>query len=299
MDPKKAAEKTYSWKSYEIFSSMFLENHHNTILYHVLHQIIAFLLFPFNCSCKTSCHCEEWREEVLLTLNVELYNKAKEAKADKDFIYDIRFLLRIPEDSYFRENCGKAYPLWLVKQDFEKFDKENYFRGIENFVWELLRFDGINKEGPFKKAYRVTKEKLIAKSLELKTNIIKFQKKDYLSEKESFEKHFNTYKSVCHFVAAYEFMKRERQQGWQFFLNQPDQIRRFLNIAFWFRSKLLSLKAPDAKEALLFSEDDLVPLSSWVQGDENDVPSEPYGNNVYKIGSGFLDAAKKESILQA
>ncbi|OJW52789.1 MAG: hypothetical protein BGO67_10420 [Alphaproteobacteria bacterium 41-28] len=275
----------YSWKSYDIFSSMFLAEYHDTVLYDVLHQIVAFLLFPINCSCKTLCQCDDFRERVILTLNVTLYINDEKAKKSPAFLNNIRFLLRIPEPKHFRENFHKAYPLWLIKEDFRIRDKDNYFKGIESFVWKLLRSDNTDETLPFRKSSAIAKEEkneTVLLRRPLKTNVIKFQKKDDSTSGKISEKRFDTYKSICHFIAAYEFMKREKGQEWQFSLNQPDQVQRFLDIAYWFRKSLLSLKTGGDKENILFSEEDLVPLPAWVQDNEIDIPIEPFDNKVHE-----------------
>jgi len=279
--------------SYEkIFSSSFLAQHHDIILYDVSHQIMAFLLFPTNCSSKTPYRCDELREKVILSLNVELFNKAEKEVKDLESIYARRCILRIPEDRFFPRLYVESYPLWIIKEDFMKRDKENYFRSIERFVWELLRFDKTKEAFSSKKSHVITEEEPSEMSLgkrPLKTNVIEFQKKDCLTGEKTFEQHFNTYKSVCHFIAAYEFMKREKQQGWQFSLNQPNQIQRFLNISQWFRKNLLSLKTSEVNEKIFFSEEDLVSLPPRVQGDESDIPVDPSDGEIHEISSSFLE----------
>jgi len=280
--------------SYEkIFSSSFLAQHRDIILYDVLHQIIAFLLFPTNGSGNIRYRYEELREKVILSLNVELYNRAEKEEKDQERLYTIRYILKIPEDKFFPKLSIESYPVWIIKEDFQKIDEGNYFRNIEKFVWALLRSDKTKEAYSSKKSYAITEKEKgamnLGKSL-LKTNVIKFQRKDRLTHERTFEKHFETYKPFCHFIAAYECIKREKQQGWQFFLNQPNQIQRFLNISHWFRKNLLSLKTPGINEKVLFSEEDLVSLPLWAQGDEIDIPAEPFDNEIHEIDSSFLES---------
>jgi hypothetical protein len=277
----------------KIFSSSFLSQHHDIILYNTLHQIIAFLLFPTNGPSNIRYRYEELREKVILSLNVELFNRAEKEEKDQERLYTIRCILRIPEDIFFPRLSIESYPLWIIKEDFQKIDEGNYFRNIEKFVWALLRSDKTKEAYLSKKSHVITEkekgEMSLGKSL-LKTNVIKFQRKDRLTHERTFEKHFETYKPFCHFIAAYECMRREKQQGWQFSLNQPNQIQRFLNISHWFRKNLLSLKTPGVNEKVLFSEEDLVSLPTWVQGDEVDIPIEPGDNEIHEIGSSFLES---------
>jgi len=256
---------------------------------------MAFLLFPFKCSCKTPCRCVGFRESAIISLNTKLFNKAEKENKDADFLRDIRFLLRIPEDHFYITLCVEGYPLWMIKKDFKKIDEENYFRNIERFVWTLLRFDKTHEALPFRESDTIMKEEPRDVNFEkktLKTNVIQFQKRGYLTDEKTFLEHFDTYKSVCHFIAAYEFMKRKKQQGWQFSLNKPNQIQRFLNISHWFRKKLLSLNISSNKVNISFSEEDLVSLPSWIQGNEIDIPVEPFDNKIHEMGLSFLSLAQ-------
>lgn len=275
----------------KIFSSSFLEKHHNIILYDVLHQSLAFLLFPTNGLSTIGYRYEELREKVILSLNVALYNKIEDEKIkkeEKNYEYSyIRGLLKIPDDRAFPALSLEAYPLWLIKEDFQKIDAENYFRSIERFVWALLRSDDTREAYASKKSHAIPeKEEGVSdqgQSL-LKANVIKFQRKDLSTPQKTFEDYFKIYKPFCHLVAAYECIKRETQQEWQFSLSQPQQIQRFLNIAYWFRKSLLSLKTSTIPEEKLFLEKDLLSLPLWAQSDEVEIP-EPLGSTIHEMPS--------------
>ena len=45
------------------------------VLYDVFHNIKAHLLYPLNCGCGEDCLCEATRAKIVLSLNVDLYNK--------------------------------------------------------------------------------------------------------------------------------------------------------------------------------------------------------------------------------
>lgn len=73
-----------------------------------------------------------------------------------------------------------------------------------------------------------------------------------------------------------------------FTLSQPNQIRRFLNISYWFQTRLLSFKAASHKVKIVFSEDHFVSLPPWIQGSEIDIPIEIFDDKFYKTYSNYL-----------
>jgi hypothetical protein len=81
-EKQKKAKQIIVWNSHEDFSPQFLDKHRDLMLYDTWHRIKAFLLFPLNCMCRDRCQCDGLREKVVLSLNMSLYNKAKEALED-------------------------------------------------------------------------------------------------------------------------------------------------------------------------------------------------------------------------
>src|ERR1700722_7131269 len=190
------------WNQHKDFSSAFLEKHHAYVLCDIFHQIKAFLLFPPNCSCAPFCSCEELRENAALSLNTALFNQVLENEDDPDTLYPIRLLLRIPEDSFFREHYEEAYPLWLIMEELQKREAENHFKIVDQLMWTLLRLAQTYEE-----MYRVPRvslnegvEKILGK-LPLKAKAAELQKDDRLCGAKGYSLYFNKYKSVCHFIS--------------------------------------------------------------------------------------------------
>lgn len=210
------------YNTYEkFFSPTFIAKYHDTVLHDLFHQILAFLLFPINCSCRTACLCRELRESVVICMNTRLYNKAKKEKRDANFLHNIRLLLRIPEYNILTKYYLEEYFLRMIKQEFKQIDEENYFRNIEQFVWTLIHFNKPLESLPVRELGTTAKEESTKMNLakkHLKTNAIELQKKSSPPDQKNFWEHFKKYKSICHFIAAYEFMKREKKPGWHFSL---------------------------------------------------------------------------------
>jgi len=269
------------WIAYKDFSSSFLEEHHEYVLCDVLHQIMAFLLFPLNCSCKPICLCEEEREEVVLSLNIERFNQAEDQ--GEDDLDTIRLLLRIPDDRVLRRTRGKAYPLWLIQEELKKREEENHFKIVDRLMWVLLR-----QGATYQELYKVRKGSLneavemILGKTPLKTKVIELQNPDYLCGEKGYVAYFSKYKSVAHFISALELMRREESQGKKFTLSKikPDQIERFLILAHWLRVKFLELETPNSKEKNLFSEEAIIPLPVWVNSNEIHIPIESYKDKI-------------------
>lgn len=280
--------KMTSWHKYQDFSS-FLEKHHDLVLYDVLHHIKAFILFPLNCSCKPSCFCDEQREKVVLTLNTDLYNQALQNKEDPELLYAMKVLWRIPDDRYFRERQGKAYPLWLIEQELERREDKYHFKMVSRIVWALLRLGKTYEVSIFGERQASMKEAIekILGPIPLKSKVMRLKPNDYLGGEKAHEARFNEYKSVCHFIAAFEHIKKEKkfqdQEASLFLLETPEHIEEFLSLSHWFRKELLSLETRNVKEKLFFSDNDLLPLPSWVNSDKVSLQIEPYQEKLKEI----------------
>ena len=273
------------WDRHKDFSSSFLAEHHNYVLQDVFHHIKAFLLYPLNCSCGSLCQCEASRAKIVLSLNADLYNQAEERQENRDSLYAMRALLKIPDDNFFRKHYGKAYPLWLIQEEFQK--KEAYhFRVVERLVWALLRLARTYEVSIIGQPRASIKEAvdLILRKTPLKTKARKREKEHYLCGEKAYGMQLNAHKSVCHFIVAFKFL--EGNDPYFSLANSEatlQQIQSFLSLSHWIRKKLLSFETPNIKEKSLFSEEGLLPLPAWVNSDDVHIPLEPFAVKLEEI----------------
>ncbi|EKE09415.1 MAG: hypothetical protein ACD_16C00183G0002 [uncultured bacterium] len=274
------------WNQYKNFSSEYLDKHHDLVLYDVFHHIKALLLFPPNCACKDFCQCNDIRARVVLSLNTDLYNKAHKEKEDLDLLHAMKSLLRIPNDHCFREYQADAYPLWLVEQELKKRDAENHFKIVDRLVWALLRL-GKSYEVFFGSPEASLNEAIdmILGNNPLKTKVIDLQNADYLCGEKGYAACFKKYKAVCHFIVAFEYIKKKAgQENISFFsLSVPDEIEHFLSLSHWFQKTLSVLETQNVKENIFFPRGTLLPLPNWVTSDEVDILLEPYQDIIQRI----------------
>jgi hypothetical protein len=258
------------WEQYENCSSEFLNRHHHLVLHATWHRIQAFLLHPAWC-CETSCHICGLREQIILSLNVDLYNGIEEQGESSDLLPHIAYLLKIPADSVFRKQHSKLYSLWNIRRDFERLETENHFRIVNRLVWGLLCLAKTYKVSPYGEFIASINETIpmIVGHNPLKAKHKTLQKADYLCGEKGYEKYFKKYRAVCHFIAALEFMKRRDSL---FSLKNPDHIAMFLRISHWFREVILSLGTPNIREKSHFLSNPLLALPSWVDSNEVDIP---------------------------
>jgi hypothetical protein len=267
------------WNNPTGFSSEFLANHHPILLQETFNRIKAFLLYPPTCACTSLCHCQEKREQVILSLNTDLYNSIEETREHLD-LYALRLFLKIPEDSVFRKCHGDAYPLWLIHEGFMKKHKAQHFKSVDQLVWTLLKLGHANSSPIFglQTSLRRAIEELLG-PLPLKKKREESLKTEQICGEKAYIGRFHTYKSVCHFIIAYRILKEELgHETWTedfFFLQKPEHIERFLQISYALREDFLSLRTNNAKEKFLFSEDLLLPLPSWINDESIEALSNP------------------------
>ena len=270
------------WKSYSDFSPTFLQKFHDVVLQDTFHKIQTFILFPLNCRCKGHCLCEDQRNQITLSLNVDFLNQAEASGKSPAFCSAIKSLMEVPNEIYFRAHWNEAYPLWLIQKEFEKREEGNHFKIIDRLVWTLLRLGQTYKESPLSERQASLTEaiELIVGDTPLKTE----QSKDYICGERAYGKYLKHYKSVCHFIAAFEVLRQEGQCGnHPFSLNNSLQIERFLQLSDWFRGQLLSLKTLNIKNKSLFSEDFLLPLPRWVNAKGSELSIDPLVERVRDI----------------
>jgi len=284
-------------KTHNQFSAAFLEEHRAFILYDIFHQVQALLLYPPNCSCSGSCLCDQRREQIVLSLNVALYNRTQEERDDPKFLRLIACLLDIPEDPYFKKHHGDAYPLWLIKEEFQR--KESALKSTEQVIITLLRvaksYEAVIGEsrGSTTEALDV----LVGKN-PLKTKVKSLKKGEYICGEKTYRKHLNIYKSVSHFIAALGIMKEDIS----FFSDASfESVENFLKVAHAVRKQLISLRTDGIKENALFLEEDLVQLPSWIKSDDIDLELGPLQEQIDNLKNRALliDPKTRQSITLA
>jgi hypothetical protein len=195
----------------------------------------------------------------------------------------MRHLLRIPEDSFLNRHCTQLYPLWLIEENFQKQDQN--FKIVDRLVWTLLRLVESYAACGFGDPCTSLKEALdvVLGKLPLQSK----QKADYLCGEKEYRKQFNAYMPVCHFIAAYEFIKRENDQI-AVFPAPSDLVEKFFNVSHCLQTRLLPIKTPNVKEGSLFSKKALLPLPEYLKGGEIEIPIEPFNEKLQEIESAFL-----------
>lgn len=269
-----------TWNPYEMFSSEFLHKHYELVLRHILHHIQAFLLFPGDCSCKTSCLCHEWRSRVILSLSTEGYTAYGKLQEKPNTLHAMKLLWHIPEDHVFRESYSNAYPLWLIKKALKRREENGHFKMIDQLVWTFLRLGQTYKICIATREASLTEATgVIVGGMPIKAKGRPSKKADVLSGEKTYEKLFKRYTSVCHFIAALEFCKKE-DSAWNHLFESSypssEQIERFLSVAHWFRQNLLSLKRRNVKKNVFLKEEELCPLPHWFYPQDIDLPIEPF-----------------------
>jgi hypothetical protein len=228
------------WDRHKEFTSDFLTQHHDYVLFDLFHQVKAALLYPLNCSCQSGCECGKLREKIVLSLNVDAYNQAEARQEHPDRLYAIKMLFKIPDDTFFRKHCGEIYPMWLVQETLQKKEANNHFKIVERLVGVLLRLAQTYEISIFREPRASIKEavELILGKTPLKVKARKQEQEPYLCGEKGYSAQLNTYKTVCHFVAAFQLMGKGTSC---FSLTCPDKIREFLTLSHWFRKKLLAI----------------------------------------------------------
>jgi hypothetical protein len=270
------------WDKYQEFPSDFLSRYRDFVLYDVFHHIKAILLYPLNCGCRKDCVCEATRARVVLSLNVDLYNKARIRQENPDRLYAMKYFLKIPDDGFFREHYGECYPLWLIDEKFAEKSALNHFQIVGRLVWTLLRL-ARTYELSFYREHRASLTEavsIILGNAPLKGKKAKQGKTVYLCGEKGYTAHFNTYKSVCHLIAAFQHMEENNPC---FSLTDPQKIQEFFNLSHGIQQKLLSVKTPNIKEKSLFLNESFLPIPSWAYSDDIPISIIPFRHKLKEI----------------
>lgn len=279
------------WNNYRLLSEEFLRQHHDLVLYDAFHQVVAFLLHPLPCRCDAiPCQCDLLRKKISFSLNLDLFNFLQETHEDSEVLSGTRLLLKIPQESYFQKNYTQAYPSWLIEKNFK--EEEKNFKAVDQLTWALLRLCET-----YQLSYLRETRTSISESLEVifgKTPVKTKQRKnsqDSHGGEHFYKRQFKRYKSVCHFIAALEFMKKEKEdrEPVLFSRDQADQIETFLKVSEWFRQKLLLLQTPNTKKKDVFLPEETLPLPSWVLAHDIDIPIEPFAKKLEEINAPFVE----------
>ncbi len=283
------------WNEYPILSENFLKQHHDLVLYDVFHQVVAFLLHPPPCHCTDApCQCDLLQKKISFSLNLDLFNFLQETHEDSEFLSGARLLLNIPQESYFQKNYTQAYPSWLIEKNLN--EEEKNFKAVDQLTWALLRLCET-----YQLSYLRETRTSISESLEVifGNTPVKTNRHNKLQESHGgehfYKRQFKRYKSVCHFIAALQFMKKENREPILFSWNQSDRIERFLSLANWFKQKLLLLQTPNAKKKDVFLPEEILPLPSWVVPHEIDIPIEPFEKKLEEINVPFVEYLNSKS----
>ena len=206
-EPKK--EIRITWNPYEVYSSEFLQKHYELVLCHIFHHIKAFLLFPA-CSCAERCLCHEARQKIILSLNLERYNRLYPTIATSNSLHAIKGLWNLPDDRRFMELHQNAYPLCSIEKGLKSREERGDFEIINQLVWTFLRLGQTYKmcirakEASFSEAVD-----RIAGDMPVKAKAPHLKKLEPLRGEKTYDALFKRYKPVCHFIAALAFCKKE------------------------------------------------------------------------------------------
>ncbi|MBY0273033.1 MAG: hypothetical protein K2X02_06485 [Alphaproteobacteria bacterium] len=281
------------WNNYRLLSEDFLRQHHDLVLYDVFHQVVAFLLHPPPCRCDaTPCQCDLLRKKISFSLNLDLFNFLQEIHEDSEFLSGARLLLKVPQESYFQKNYTQAYPSWLTEKNFH--EEEKNFKAADQLTWALLRLCKT-----YQLSYLRETRTSISESLEVIFGNTPVKTKQRKSSQDAhggehfYKRQFKRYKSVCHLIAALQFMKKPKHKKYKelvlFSWDQADQIEHFLRLSAWFRQKLLLLQTPNTKKKDVFLPEEILPLPSWVVPHEIDIPMEPFAKKLEEINAPFVE----------
>jgi len=271
------------WDKHKEFPKSFLAQHRDLALYDIFHHIKALFLYPLNCDCEGSCKCKEIRAKIVFSLNVDLYNNARMNGTNSDYLHAMRYFYKIPDDAYFRESYGEGYPLWLIEERFREKRNQNHFKIVGYLIWTLLRLARTYELSPIDRlplASLTEALNIILGKTPLKSKAGTQQTETYLCGEKKYLFYLNTYKPICHFIAAYQYTEEENPC---FLFGDSVQIQSFLERSYWIRQKLLLIQTPNAKQKYLFAEDCLLPLPPWLKLDNISFPLEPFKDKLEEI----------------
>lgn len=281
-------ELRIDWNPYEEFSPAFLDKHYELVLLNIFHHIMAFLLFPADCSCKERCCCHGWRHKIILSLNTARYNRLCFVHEDSKVLHAVKSLWNLPDDSTFRESFPNAYPLWAINSGLKSKEKSGDFKIISQLVWTFLRLGQTYKKCISTREVSFSEAVEIIGDLPVNTKAPHLNQLKPLRGAKAYRALFKRYTSVCHFIAALELCKKEDpmwDSSWECLYPPREKVQRFINIAQWFRNNLLLLERRNVKGKVFLTEEELCPLPEWIQFQEVDFPIDIIQKKVEELWS--------------
>ena len=246
--------------------------HRDLVFHHTFHHVKAYLLYPPACACGPCCQCAAQRERIVLSLNVDFYNTAIRECQDVYRIAAIKYVLKIPEDGVLREDYANVYPLWLIREAFQKRVESREFQCVFELVIILLRLSKTYLSlchEPHASLKEALEELVGSRPL---AHVKKHDPALYFGGEKTCVKHWATYRSVAHVIAALGALEgpKDAAHSWDgiCFDWEASQIEKFLGIAQAFREELLLLKTPNVKEKRFLRAADLLSLPSWIPPQE-------------------------------
>jgi hypothetical protein len=202
-------------------------------------------------------------------LNNDLYRQAEDRGGDADRLAAMRYILKIPEDRFFRRNSEQVYSLWLMEERFQEKINANCFRIVDCLVWKLLSLGATRNatSGEWRASVHEAIDLILGKN-PLKSQLRKQEQGDYLCGEKGYAAQLSAYKSICHFIAAFRLVD-PLGENTGFTLASLEHIDRFLSLSQGIRNTLLLLITPNVKGKSLFAREALFSLPVWIEGDDH------------------------------
>lgn len=110
------------------------------------------------------------------------------------------------------------------------------------------------------------------------------QTTDYLCGEKAYASHFKHYKPVCHFIAAFEYMKSEDSRlSSLLHLSHASQIERFLSLSEAFRRELLLLSTSNVKNNAFLSDELLIKVPLHIRYAKITLPIQPISEKISQL----------------
>lgn len=265
-----------------------MDEHHDYVMAEDFHRIKACILYP--CGCTKPCRCKDLRARTVLALNVGLYNQIEDKQMDQPDLLALKYFLQIPDDRFIRRNLEIIHTPDFIQDEFKKKEKANHFRIVDRLVWTLLRLGATHLSSYYCQPWASFNEAvgMILGKAPLARKRKQGQEAHLCGEK-GYAARFKTYKSVCHFIAAFRLVDPLEKHPC-FTLTKPAQIKKFFNFSHQLRTKLLELETRNTKEKYLFAPGSLIPLPDWADGRDIHIPIVPFADRLRELNKLSQDA---------
>lgn len=273
-------------ESYSRFTPVFLERQQEVFRQDVFHHVLTYLLFTID------CRNEHLRQNAILTLGMDYYHSSRNKGESGPQLDAIKIILEIPDSTYLADHYEDSYPLWLIQRDLKARIEDNSFKMVDQLGWTMLKMS---------KAYYIRyreRRASLTEALRLTLGETPLKSGDgrYIAGEKTFSRAFNKYRPVCHFIMAFEYMRRgervledeEDPSSYDildFSIDTADQVDRFLSLALWFRKELRELVRPNVKDPALFPESELIVLPEWINCKGVDISIKPHAKKLRELDS--------------